>query len=167
MRTRKNLKQTQDKLLSLVEAAEIEDTDMDKSKSLRKRASSAIKSLQTVDNNSEAAKEIENLLDDLSCVFEWHDGILIEAMQKGGLLLIDEISLANDSVLERLNSVFEAERTLVLTEKQGDGETMKIEAHPEFNMVTTMNPSGDFGKKELSPALRNRMTEIWVESYFT
>jgi len=33
-------------------------------------------------------------------------------------------------------------------------------------MVATMNPSGDFGKKELSPALRNRMTEIWVESYF-
>jgi midasin len=30
-----------------------------------------------------------------------------------------------------------------------------------------MNPSGDFGKKELSPALRNRMTEVWVESYFT
>jgi midasin len=27
-----------------------------------------------------------------------------------------------------------------------------------------MNPSGDFGKKELSPALRNRFTEIWVES---
>lgn len=33
-------------------------------------------------------------------------------------------------------------------------------------MVATMNPSGDFGKKELSPALRNRMTEVWVESYF-
>lgn len=27
-----------------------------------------------------------------------------------------------------------------------------------------MNPSGDYGKKELSPALRNRFTEIWVES---
>jgi len=40
-------------------------------------------------------------------VFEWHDGILVEAMQEGALLLIDEISLANDSVLERLNSVFE------------------------------------------------------------
>ncbi|KAG8427096.1 AAA ATPase midasin [Metarhizium acridum] len=25
-----------------------------------------------------------------------------------------------------------------------------------------MNPGGDFGKKELSPALRNRFTEIWV-----
>ena len=26
-----------------------------------------------------------------------------------------------------------------------------------------MNPGGDFGKKELSPALRNRFTEIWCE----
>lgn len=25
-----------------------------------------------------------------------------------------------------------------------------------------MNPGGDFGKRELSPALRNRFTEIWV-----
>jgi midasin (ATPase involved in ribosome maturation) len=31
----------------------------------------------------------------------------VKAMQSGGLLLIDEISLASDSVLERLNSVFE------------------------------------------------------------
>lgn len=27
-----------------------------------------------------------------------------------------------------------------------------------------MNPSGDFGKRELSPALRNRFTEIWCTS---
>lgn len=81
--------------------------------SLRKRATNVIKAL----GDDMAAREIKRLLDDMSCVFEWHDGILIEAMQKGGLLLIDEISLANDSVLERLNSVFEAERTLVLTEK--------------------------------------------------
>ena len=86
-------------------------------------------------------------------------------MQEGGLLLIDEISLANDSVLERLNSVFEQDRTLLVTEKSA-AEAHRIEADPRFNMVATMNPSGDFGKKELSPALRNRMTEIWVESYF-
>lgn len=30
-----------------------------------------------------------------------------------------------------------------------------------------MNPGGDFGKKELSPALRNRFTEIWVEPITT
>jgi midasin len=80
-------------------------------------------------------------------------------------LLIDEISLANDSVLERLNSVFEADRMLVLSEKSSS-EAIKIVAEGDFNIVATMNPSGDFGKKELSPALRNRMTEIWVESYF-
>lgn len=88
-------------------------------------------------------------------------------MRYGGLLLIDEISLANDSVLERLNSVFEAGRTLILSEKQSsDIESVNIVAHPSFNIIATMNPSGDFGKKELSPALRNRMTEVWVESYF-
>ena len=98
-------------------------------------------------------------------VFEWHDGILVQAMQTGGLLLIDEISLANDSVLERLNSVFEKERVLTLSEKSST-EAIRLFAHQSFNIVATMNPSGDFGKKELSPALRNRMTEIWVESYF-
>ena len=98
-------------------------------------------------------------------MFEWSDGILVEAMNEGGLLLIDEISLANDSVLERLNSVFEADRTLVISEKSA-AEAVKVVAAEQFNMVATMNPGSDFGKKELSPALRNRMTEIWVESYF-
>ena len=27
-----------------------------------------------------------------------------------------------------------------------------------------MNPGGDFGKRELSPALRNRLVEIWCPS---
>lgn len=29
-------------------------------------------------------------------------------------------------------------------------------------LLATMNPGGDFGKKELSPALSNRFTQIWV-----
>lgn len=40
----------------------------------------------------------------------------------------------------------------------------KITAHPNFFILATMNPGGDYGKKELSPALRNRFTEIWVSS---
>lgn len=80
-------------------------------------------------------------------------------------MLIDEISLASDSVLEWLNSVFERERTLVIAEKASE-TVEKIVAHQNFAVIATMNPSGDYGKKELSPALWNRMTEIWVESYF-
>lgn len=37
-----------------------------------------------------------------------------------------------------------------------------ITAHPNFFVLATMNPGGDYGKKELSPALRNRFTELWV-----
>jgi midasin len=54
---------------------------------------------------------------------------------------------------------------LILSEKSST-EAIKIVGEDGFSIVATMNPSGDFGKKELSPALRNRMTEIWVESYF-
>lgn len=46
-------------------------------------------------------------------IFEWQDGPLIKAMRDGDLFLVDEISLADDSVLERLNSVLEPERMLV------------------------------------------------------
>lgn len=46
-------------------------------------------------------------------IFIWQDGPLVEAMKNGDLFLVDEISLADDSVLERLNSVLEPERKLV------------------------------------------------------
>ncbi|KAK2856665.1 hypothetical protein Q5P01_005400 [Channa striata] len=96
-------------------------------------------------------------------LFQWHDGPLVLAMKEGGVFLMDEISLADDSVLERLNSVLETEKSLVLAEK-GSGENDDVElirAATGFRLVATMNPGGDFGKKELSPALRNRFTEIW------
>jgi len=46
-------------------------------------------------------------------IFKWQDGPLVRAMKDGDLFLVDEISLADDSVLERLNSVLEPERKLV------------------------------------------------------
>ncbi|XP_075410883.1 midasin isoform X2 [Tenrec ecaudatus] len=100
-----------------------------------------------------------------SGLFEWHDGPLVLAMKEDGFFLLDEISLADDSVLERLNSVLEVERSLVLAEKGSvedkDNEVEILTAGKKFRILATMNPGGDFGKKELSPALRNRFTEIW------
>lgn len=91
-------------------------------------------------------------------------------MRNGHLLLLDEMSLAEDAVLERLNSVLEPSRTLVLAEKGGDDSSVPggdkqgydVRAHDDFRIFATMNPGGDFGKRELSPALRSRFTEIWV-----
>ncbi|KAJ4836844.1 hypothetical protein Tsubulata_018473 [Turnera subulata] len=94
-------------------------------------------------------------------IFVWQDGPLVQAMEHGDIFLIDEISLADDSVLERLNSVLEPERRLSLAEK-GGSTVETVDAHQQFLVLATMNPGGDFGKKELSPALRNRFTEIWV-----
>ncbi|KAH8296969.1 hypothetical protein KR044_002099 [Drosophila immigrans] len=107
-------------------------------------------------------------------LFEWADGPLIYAMQEGSYFMADEISLAEDSVLERLNCILEPERSVLLAEKGGVVEENVVETDPDnihkdfvvqakagFQFLATMNPGGDFGKKELSPALRNRFTEVW------
>jgi midasin len=38
-----------------------------------------------------------------SAPFEWVDGPLVLAMRRGDIILIDELNLAEDAVLERLN----------------------------------------------------------------
>ncbi|KAG9732718.1 midasin, partial [Aureobasidium melanogenum] len=96
----------------------------------------------------------------LKALFEWVDGSLVHAMKTGQYFLLDEISLADDSVLERLNSVLEPSREMLLAEK-GSLDSF-VKAQPGFQFFATMNPGGDYGKRELSPALRNRFTEIWV-----
>lgn len=121
-------------------------------------------------------KEVQHLYQKYSALFEWADGPLVCSMKEGSLLLLDEMNLAEDAVLERLNSVLEPSRTLTLAEKGGceglscvhesDGpaliSSIEINAHDDFRIFATMNPGGDFGKRELSPALRSRFTEIWV-----
>lgn len=107
-------------------------------------------------------------------LFEWYDGPLILAMLRGDHILLDEISLADDSVLERLNSVLEPARTITLPNRVDaasasaaadaatDEAAHMVTALQTFQVAATMNPGGDYGKKELSPALRNRFTEVWV-----
>lgn len=103
---------------------------------------------------------IQDLRSRLKALFEWVDGSLVHSMKQGHFFLLDEISLADDSVLERINSVLESQRTIMLAEK-GSLDSL-VTAKDEFQFFATMNPGGDYGKRELSPALRNRFTEIWV-----
>lgn len=75
------------------------------------------------------------------------------AMKSGNMFLADEISLADDSVLERLNSVLEPEKTLLLAEKSTSSSKSTqcelIKATEGFSFIATMNPGGDYGKKEV------------------
>ena len=84
-------------------------------------------------------------------LFDWQDGPVTAAMRDGGICLLDEVSLADDAVLERLNSLLETGRTITLPEMPGKnagtaGATLV--AHPSFRIVATMNPGGDAGKRE-------------------
>ncbi len=121
---------------------------------------------ESEENELALIERVEDLLRKYHSLFEWVDGPLVTAMKQGHMILLDEMSLADDAVLERLNSVLEPSRILILAEKglSGDDDNPIIKANNDFQLFGTMNPGGDFGKRELSPALRSRFTEIWVPS---
>lgn len=107
--------------------------------------------------------QTEKLLERYHSLFEWEDGPLVSSMRHGYSLLLDELSLADDAVLERLNPVLEPSRTITLAEQNSKNSGDRfVQAHKDFQLFATMNPGGDYGKRELSPALRSRFTEIWV-----
>ncbi|KAG1843016.1 P-loop containing nucleoside triphosphate hydrolase protein [Suillus subalutaceus] len=148
---------------AILERAGIDDIPSD-SQQLLSRINTLLKAGKDLDPSFlTPLRDIQENLNRICCLFEWHDGPLVRAMREGHVFLLDEISLADDSVLERLNSVLEPGRTIVLAERGGvDGDYPAIHASNDFKLLATMNPGGDYGKKELSPALRNRFTEIWV-----
>ena len=75
---------------------------------------------------------------------------MVKAMKEAGCLLVDEISLAEDAVLERLNSLLEPTRTLVISERnRSEGDIYEVVAAHGFAFMATMNPGGDYGKKEV------------------
>lgn len=156
------------KLMVLMKKLDIEiELDDSKLDELIKKYDSLREKIQ--EEQKENSEEFEQLIQEIdegrrnaSILFDWNDGPLVQAMKNGEFFLLDEISLADDSVLERLNSVLEPERSLLLAEK--GNEDSFVTAAETFEFLATMNPGGDYGKKELSPALRNRFTEIWVPS---
>ncbi|CAF1151526.1 unnamed protein product, partial [Rotaria sordida] len=92
----------------------------------------------------------------------WQNGAVTTAYTTGQWVLLDNLSVAESSVLERLNPVLEQNPMLCLTEK---GEINEQKMHPDYQMIATMTPpdsrqqshsniSG--ASSELSPALYNR-----------
>ena len=88
----------------------------------------------------------------------WQDGLLLAAARNGGVLLADEFNLAPPEILERLNSLLDDERMLVLAEKEAE----RVELHPDFRFIATMNPPKYAGRHKLSRAMLNRLTCIAV-----
>ena len=96
--------------------------------------------------------------------FRWFDGILVQALEMGYWLHLENVNFCPSSVLDRLNPLMETGRELVLTEcgidddlnSGGFGTSRIVKPHPNFRLFLSMNPS--FG--EVSRAMRNRCIEV-------
>ena len=107
----------------------------------------------------------------------WKDGAVTEAFENGYWLIIENISEAQSTVLERLNSVLEIPPEWTVTENPNDKENEKEEKKDKwknFRVFATMTPPGKSSERlsganvttnsELSPALYNRFNIIHMEN---
>jgi len=87
--------------------------------------------------------------------WQYRQGLLFKAIQEGSWLFIDEANLS--SLSEYLN-------TLIDFGYISDEEGKIITAHPNFRLFLSINPPKIHSSRNLlSPALRTRFNEIWVE----
>ena len=90
--------------------------------------------------------------------------MLIEALENGHWLLIDNVNFCSPSVLDRLNGLLEPGGSLVVTERGViDGSVQVIKPHPNFRLFFTMDPKNG----EISRAMRFVLiTECFPEYFF-
>lgn len=103
-------------------------------------------------------------LKDAQSPFQWVDGTLVEAMERGYWLHLENVNYCPSSVLDRLNPLMEFGGQLVVTECgiASDNQEAKprvIKPHPNFRLFLSMNPNSH---GEVSRAMRNRCIEVCV-----
>lgn len=83
------------------------------------------------------------------------DGVLLDAMKKGYILLLDEINFARAEVLASINSLLDDDNFLVVAENNGE----LVRPHEDFRLLAAMNP-GYAGTKQLNLAFMSRFWEV-------
>jgi MoxR-like ATPase len=89
----------------------------------------------------------------------WVDGVLVDAMQSGDWMLLDEINACLPEIAFCLHSLLDDDRMVVLTEHDG----RIIRPHPNFRLFASMNPSEEGrygGTKMLNEALMDRFPVV-------
>ncbi|MDD5633990.1 MAG: AAA family ATPase, partial [Candidatus Omnitrophica bacterium] len=102
------------------------------------------------------------ILDEETGTFVFKKGVLVRAMEEGAALVLEEINMSDAGVIEILNQYFDTGRFVI----PDTGEEIRI--HDDFRLFATMNPLAgvigtNTGRVGLSPALRSRFREIWVD----
>ena len=111
--------------------------------------------------NQELTKHTEEDDDD-EIRFHWCDGVLLQALKEGSWFLIDEMNLAQQSVLEGLNALLDHRRTVYIPELN-----QEFVCHPDFFVFACQNPSQSTssvgGRKTLPKSFLNRFNKIYLE----
>lgn len=91
--------------------------------------------------------------------FDFQYGILSQAVRNGWTFVADEINAASGEATMPLHGITEDEENRELTIRE-TGEV--IEPHSEFKFVSTMNPLGYAGTKDLNAAFKGRFYPVQV-----
>lgn len=89
----------------------------------------------------------------------WVNGVLVDAMQSGDWILLDEINACLPEIAFCLHSLLDDDRMVVLTELDG----RIVRPHPNFRLFASMNPSEEGrygGTKMLNEALLDRFSVV-------
>jgi cobaltochelatase CobS len=89
----------------------------------------------------------------------WVDGVLVDAMQAGDWILLDEINACLPEIAFCLHSLLDDDRMVVLTEHDG----RIVRPHQNFRLFASMNPSEEGrygGTKMLNEALMDRFPVV-------
>lgn len=124
-------------------------------------------------DRSERLQELSNKLKALSLIventvtlntgghFEWVDSKIVKSLKYGQFICLEHVNLCSSAVLDRLNSVFEPNGSLLISEKGvsiDNNEPDVVTKHENFCAFLTLDPKNG----EISRAMRNRCIEISV-----
>lgn len=90
--------------------------------------------------------------------FEWVDSKIVQALKTGQYICLEHVNLCSSAILDRLNSVFETDGKLLLSEKgvESNNQSESVSKHSEFRAFLTLDPRNG----EISRAMRNRCIEL-------
>jgi len=132
----------------------------------------AILALEIATRSPVATPEVSKLLhtakslehkgkETLESRFEWTDSVLVQALEAGEWIVLDNANLCKPAVLDRLNSLLEPNGQLIINEQPlKNGMVRSIRPHKNFRLFLTMDPKHG----ELSKAMHNRVVELHVKT---
>jgi midasin len=92
--------------------------------------------------------------------------VLLQAIKEGHWLLIDEMNLAQQSILEGLNAILDHRRTVYIPELNKE-----FTCHADFFVFACQNPSqssgSTTGRKTLPKSFLNRFIKIYLDDLTT